>query len=161
MAVDFNSVLAVLCQKLQLLQDIKAISEKELEFIVAFDVDRGSFAPMEGFFNSREKLMLKASGLEDKISRYRRNIGINDLTDGEIKEKLFPEHYQAYMQYREEITRIVSIILANDQKAMDFMKVLLDKTGTKIGKARVQNKAFNAYTQYGSNQGAWFFDKKK
>jgi|GEM_PF-5561028 len=161
MAGDFNSVLTALCQKLRLFQDIKTISVKQLEFIVAFDVERGSFEPWEKFFNSREKLMLKANGLEDKINHYRRDIGINDLTDAEIKEKLFPEHYQEYMRYSEEIAEIISGILANDRRAMDFMKVLLDKTGTKINRARVQKKAFNAYTQYESHPEAWFFDKKK
>jgi len=161
MEADINAVLVALSKKLQLFQDIKTISIKQLEFIIAFDVDRGSFEPWEDYYNSREKLMLKANALEEKINHYRKDAGINDLTDGQIQEKIMPEHYQAYLQYSEEIAGIISNILANDQKAMDFMKVLLGQTGTKLNRARVQKKAVNAYTQYEGNSEAWFFDKKK
>ncbi|NLO39466.1 MAG: flagellar biosynthesis protein FlgN [Ruminiclostridium sp.] len=152
-----NQMIALSQKKLELLKDLKRLSEKQNQAFKDKELDE-----IENLLNKKDEIIEYVQKLDDAFLNVSENLkqqlGIQDL---EALSETTLDGKLALKELISEITGVVELIIQLEQDSYGKATDMKDELGDKIKGVNSGKKITSAYSIKPTSSPSYFFDKKK
>ena len=152
-----NQMIALSQKKLELLKDLKRLSEKQNQAFKDKELDE-----IENLLNKKDEIIEYVQKLDDAFfivsENLKQQLGIQDL---EALSETTLDGKLALKELISEITGVVELIIQLEQDSYGKATDMKDELGDKIKGVNSGKKITSAYSIKPTSSPSYFFDKKK